>query len=110
MKVVRSSCLIVILGGLLFWPRAIPLLYAGSAESRPYESEATVMAVEPDKGTVQLDHGPIKGPGFLMEAMKMTFTAADPSLLNGLKPGDRIRFRVSEVNKSEIVELQKLSK
>lgn len=109
MKLLPCSCLIVTLGGLLFWPRAIPLLYAGSAELRPYESEATVMAVEPDKGTVQLDHGPIKGPGFLMEAMQMTFTAEDPSLLKGLKPGDRIRFRVSGVNKSEIVELKKLN-
>jgi Cu/Ag efflux protein CusF len=38
----------------------------------------------------------------------MPFSVEDPSLLTGLKAGDRIHFRVSEEKKSRIIELKKL--
>ena len=44
-----------------------------------------------------------------MGQMEMPFSVSDPALLNGLKPGDRVHFRVSEEKKSRIVELKKLT-
>jgi copper binding protein CusF len=38
----------------------------------------------------------------------MPFSLAEPTLITGLKVGDRIHFRVSEDKKSRIVELRKL--
>jgi Cu/Ag efflux protein CusF len=38
----------------------------------------------------------------------MPFSVADPALINGLKAGDRIHFRVSEEKKSRIVDIRKL--
>jgi Cu/Ag efflux protein CusF len=81
-------------------------LYAG--EWGPYESEGTVIAVMPQEASILLDHEPIRAPGYLMGRMEMPFSVVDPALLNGLKAGDRVHFRVSEEKKSRIVELKKL--
>lgn len=91
------------------WSIAAPGLQAGEG-LRPYETEGTVLAITPDQSFIVIDHDPIEGPGFFMGKMEMPFSVADPALLNGLKPGDRIRFRVSEEKKSRILELNKLSK
>jgi Cu/Ag efflux protein CusF len=79
---------------------AAPGLDAG-AVLRPYETNGTVILI---------DHDPIEAPGFFMGKMEMPFSVADPTLLNGLKAGDHVRFRVSEEKKSRIVELQKATK
>ena len=42
---------------------------------------------------LNVDHQPIKG---FMPAMKMMYSVTSPSLLEGLKPGDRIRFKLNE--------------
>jgi Cu/Ag efflux protein CusF len=81
-------------------------LYAG--EWGPYESEGTVIAIMPQEASILLDHEPIRAPGYFMGKMEMPFSVVDPVMLNGLKAGDRIHFRVSEEKKSRIVELKKL--
>jgi Cu/Ag efflux protein CusF len=86
-----------------------PSIHAG-ADLRPYETEGTVIAVTPEQGVLLVDHDPIRAPGFFMGQMEMPFSVDDPALINGLKAGDRIRFRVSEEKKSRILELQKLAK
>jgi Cu/Ag efflux protein CusF len=96
----------MILMTLLLWTAAALRLYAG--EWGPYESEGTVIAVLPQEASILLDHEPIRAPGYLMGKMEMPFSVVDPALLNGLKAGDRIHFRVSEEKKSRIVELKKL--
>ena len=85
---------------------AAPNLEAG--ELGPYESEGTVLGVMPDQGLLLLDHEPIRAPGYFMGKMEMPFSVEDPALMNGLKAGDRIHFRVSEEKKSRIVALRKL--
>jgi Cu/Ag efflux protein CusF len=81
-----------------------------ASEWGPYESEGTVMSILVDQGLILLDHEPIRAPGYLMGKMEMPFSVADPALINGLKAGDRIHFRVSEDKKSRIVEIRKLPK
>jgi len=63
-------------------------LQAPPAEAR-YQGQGTVVAVDLTKGTVTVDHGEIKG---LMPPMVMAFVVDTPETLNGLKPGETIRF------------------
>ena len=86
-----------------------PSLYAGT-DLRPYETDGTVIGIFPGEGFVLIDHEPIEAPGYFMGKMEMPFSVADPTILNGLEAGDRVRFRVSEEKKSRIVELQKVTK
>jgi Cu/Ag efflux protein CusF len=99
----------VLLLTVCLWAVAAAWLHAGEG-LRPYETVGTVLATLPEQGLIVIDHNPIEGPGFFMGRMEMPFSVADPALLNGLKAGDRIRFRVSEEKKSRIVELHKVTK
>jgi Cu(I)/Ag(I) efflux system protein CusF len=56
------------------------------------DSTGVVTAVDTAAGTITLDHQPIPGVGW--PAMTMTFKAAPPSLLAGVKTGDKVRFSV----------------
>jgi mono/diheme cytochrome c family protein len=53
--------------------------------------EGTVVALRPDRQQVVVEHGEIKD---FMEAMTMGYTVTPPSLLNSVKPGDRVRFTI----------------
>jgi mono/diheme cytochrome c family protein len=53
--------------------------------------EGTVTGVRPEKQQIVLDHGEIKG---FMEAMTMGYKANPASLLNSVKPGDKVRFTI----------------
>lgn len=54
-----------------------------------YQGQGTVVAVDLTKGTVTIDHGEITG---LMPRMVMAFVVDAGEALNGLKPGETIRF------------------
>jgi Cu/Ag efflux protein CusF len=97
---------IIVLAIMLLGILATPGLQAD--EWGPYESEGTVLGIMPEQGFILLDHEPIRAPGYLMGKMEMPFSVADPALINGLKAGDRIHFRVSEEKKSRIVDIRKL--
>jgi Cu/Ag efflux protein CusF len=79
-----------------------------AGEYAPYESDGTVLGIEADQGLILLDHDVIQAPGFFMAPMEMAFSVSNPSLLNGLKAGDHVQFRVSEEKRSRIVALKKL--
>jgi Cu/Ag efflux protein CusF len=57
------------------------------------EGEGIVRAVDVAAGNLTLDHGTIPG---MMDAMRMDFHVADPTWLEGLEPGDTVRFEVVE--------------
>jgi Cu/Ag efflux protein CusF len=61
------------------------------AQMKAMEGMGTVVAVVPARNQVVIDHGPIGG---MMDAMVMGFTVADPKLLEGLKEGDGVRFKI----------------
>jgi len=66
--------------------------------------DGTVVAVRPGKQQVVLEHGEIEG---FMEAMTMGYRVTPGSLLNTVKPGDRVRFTIDTENRS-ITKIDKL--
>ena len=72
----------------------------------PTQDGAKVVAVDPAKKTVELDHEAI--PELQMKAMKMEYPVADPKLLEGLKAGDSVQGKVkAESGKYTITNLEK---
>jgi Cu/Ag efflux protein CusF len=67
-----------------------------SASTAPSSTEGEVRKVDKDQGKVTLKHGPIENLG--MPAMTMVFKAADPKMLDALKPGDRVKFAAENIN------------
>jgi protein SCO1/2 len=52
-----------------------------------------VRVIVPDINRIIIDHENIPG---LMEAMTMIFEPDDPQLLNGLAPGNQVRFTLQK--------------
>jgi protein SCO1/2 len=74
-------------------------------EPADYPIKGKVVSVNPEKNTVKIDHEDIPG---LMEAMTMNFAVADPTLLKGLKAGDKVEGRLkTDSGKFIITELKK---
>ena len=61
--------------------------------SRLHEGRGVVVSVDLRKSRLVLDHEEI--PGF-MAAMVMNYLVKPPSLLQGLRPGEKIRFTIDE--------------
>lgn len=64
-------------------------------------SAGRVVKVDADAGKITIEHKPIWY--LYMEAMTMTFKVADNSMLTGLTPGDRIRFKVERAGDGFII-------
>lgn len=65
---------------------------ATDAAAKAARGSGTITAIDLGEGSVTLDHGPI--PEVNWPAMTMAFTA-DPGLLAGLKPGDKVSFELA---------------
>jgi Cu/Ag efflux protein CusF len=76
---------------------------SGSAE-KAVTGEGQVIAVVPSGSQLVVEHGEIKG---FMEAMTMGYRTEPASLLEGLKPGDKIKFSI-DVERKAIVKIEKL--
>lgn len=63
-----------------------------SADAKTGKASGVVMGVDAKAETVTLKHGPIVAVGW--PAMTMTFKAASPALLKGIKTGDKVDFAV----------------
>lgn len=83
LRLLKIVCLAVAL--------ALPAAFAGATDL----AEGEVRRVDVETRKLTLRHGPIANLG--MGSMTMVFQVADPRLLEGLKPGDRIRFRAERV-------------
>jgi Cu/Ag efflux protein CusF len=66
--------------------------------------EGEVVATVPNAGQLVVDHEEIKG---FMEAMTMGYRIDPPTLLEGLKPGDKIRFTI-DVQRKAITAVEKV--
>ncbi len=64
-------------------------------------SVGRVVKVEADTGRITIEHRPIWY--LYMESMTMIFKVADPAMLTGLTPGDRIRFKVDRAGDGFVV-------
>lgn len=65
---------------------------AKASGAKVYDVTGKVVALDPAKKVVTLDHEDI--PGF-MKAMTMEFPVADARLLDGLKAGDAVRGKIT---------------
>ena len=75
-----------------------------SSTSQTVVGEGKVVATVPSANQIVVEHGPIKD---FMDAMTMGYQIDPPTLLEGLKSGDRVRFTI-DVNKKTIVKIEKL--
>jgi len=66
--------------------------------------EGKVIATVPNANQLVVEHGEIKD---FMEPMTMGYRVEPASLLEGLKPGDQVRFTI-DVTKKTIVRIEKL--
>ena len=69
-----------------------------------FVGEGTVVAVVPTTQQIVLDHGDITG---FMGAMTMGFKVVSPTLLEGVKAGDQVRFTIGAENKA-IITIEKI--
>ena len=66
--------------------------------------EGKVVATVPNANQLVVEHGEIKG---FMGPMTMGYQVEPPTLLEGLKSGDKIRFNI-DVQKKTIVKIEKM--
>ncbi|MBI5255933.1 MAG: copper-binding protein [Burkholderiales bacterium] len=78
-------------------PGAAPAQGAAPAASAAASmADGEVRKVDPEQAKLTLRHGPIASLD--MPGMTMVFKVADPKLLAGLKPGDKVRFTAMRLN------------
>lgn len=75
---------------------AQPTASGASAAAEAPQSEAVVRKIDAAAGKITLRHGPIANLD--MPPMTMVFRVASPALLEGLKAGDKIRFRAEKID------------
>ena len=78
---------------------------AGAGPQKTVVGEGKVVATVPNSSQIVVEHGEIKG---FMEAMTMGYRVDPPSLLDGLKFGDKVRFTI-DVPKKAIVKIEKIN-
>jgi Cu/Ag efflux protein CusF len=66
---------------------------ACSGGAKTGDGEGVVRAVDPVANRVTLEHGDVPG---LMKPMTMDYDVAEAALLDGLAPGERVRFTLRE--------------
>lgn len=66
-------------------------------------AEGEVKEVDKTAKTITLKHGPIKSKTVEMGAMTMTFAVKDAGMLTKIKPNDKVRFQVENVNEQPTV-------
>jgi Cu(I)/Ag(I) efflux system periplasmic protein CusF len=67
---------------------------AGAAQTAAVDGQ--VQKIDPAQGKVTLRHAPIKNLD--MDSMTMVFRVQDPAQLQGIKPGDKVKFAADRVN------------
>jgi Cu/Ag efflux protein CusF len=82
------------LGASAATTHAQPAAPAAAAEAP--QSEGVVRKVDAAAGKITLRHGPIANLD--MPPMTMVFRVAPPTLLEGLKAGDKIRFSAEKID------------
>ena len=68
----------------------------GHAAAAASPAEGEVRRVDRAQGRLTLRHGPIESLN--MPPMTMVFRVQDPGLLEGLQPGDRVRFEAQRID------------
>ena len=75
-----------------------------SQDRRLYEGIGVIIAVLPGKSRMVINHADIKD---FMAAMEMSYMVSPATLLQGLNPGDKVRFTI-DADKRAIVDVSRL--
>lgn len=59
-------------------------------------TEGLVKKIDKEAGKITIKHGPISN--LQMPGMTMVFRAADPTMLDKVKEGDKVKFHVEKIN------------
>lgn len=86
-------------------PAEQPGQQSAQTEQKTVVAEGKVIATVPNASQIVVEHGEIKG---FMEAMTMGYRVDPPSLLDGLKFGDKVRFTI-DIPKKAIVKIEKMN-
>jgi Cu/Ag efflux protein CusF len=78
--------------------------HPAKAEQKTVVGEGKVVATVPSASQVVVEHGEIKN---FMEPMTMGYRVDPSSLIESLKPGDKVRFTI-DVPKKTIVKIEKM--
>ena len=70
-------------------------------DARVHKGTGVVKSVDARKGTVTLDHGPIKSLEW--PAMTMSFLAKDKKMLEAIKPGAKVEFEFVQDGKDYVI-------
>jgi Cu(I)/Ag(I) efflux system protein CusF len=60
-------------------------------------ADGQVIKIDQAAGKITIKHGPLQQFG-MDDNMTMVYRAADPAMLNAVKPGDKIKFAPDRVN------------
>jgi Cu/Ag efflux protein CusF len=87
-------------------PSTQPVAGAAMPQGEPQTvvADGKVVTTVPNASQIIVEHGEIKG---FMDAMTMGYRVDPPSLLEGLKSGDKVRFTI-DVPKKAIVKIEKM--
>ena len=81
--------------------------YPPPVMNQPYPATGVVVLINRKEGWIEINHDDIKG---LMPAMQMEFWVRDRSLLDNVKPGDKIDFTIVETKTGEyLTELKRVA-
>ena len=79
--------------GLALAANAMPRIAAAQTAT----ADGQVQKVDESAGKITLRHGPMKALN-MDEPMTMVYPIKDPSLLKGLRAGDKVKFQAERVN------------
>ena len=65
-----------------------------TAMAQTFMAQGKINGINPDAGTVNITHGPIKALAW--PAMTMSFPVQDKAMLNGLKAGETVNFDLAK--------------
>ena len=86
-------------------PRGAASVQAGNADTTSEMSEGEIKKIDKENGKLTIKHGELKNLG--MPPMTMIFQVKDKSMLEQVKPGDKINFVAGKENgKLTVVQLK----
>lgn len=82
--------------GLVAFPEEASQLFrramvSAANQVERFDAEGAIVSLDPEKHLLTIAHGDIKG---FMSSMTMAFPVASPELLQGIAPGDRVKFQL----------------
>jgi Cu/Ag efflux protein CusF len=72
---------------------ALSLPAACAKKTKSYQGVGTIEEIDKQQATMQINHEAIEG---YMPAMSMPYRVKDASLLESVKPGDRVEFSIED--------------